>query len=136
MNTCTKARRQLVRVLRAATRSSVAYLDHNHREGEDVRFLAVCPIVQDLRRSPSRGMVVLARGVWPGTNSRGDRCKTKIRDPRMAGSIHEDVWLDARQCSGKTGVKLTKYPLEVSVNHIARVEVTEALGDVRRLVKG
>ena len=48
----------------------------------------------------------------------------------MTGSIHEDVWLDRRQCGGKTRFKSTTYPLEVPMNHVTGVEVTEALGDV------
>lgn len=33
-------------------------LEHHHREGEDVSFFVVFPLVEDFRRGPSRGVAV------------------------------------------------------------------------------
>jgi hypothetical protein len=43
----------------AHKRSSATYLNHDHRESENIRFLAMCPLVQDLWRSPPRSVTVL-----------------------------------------------------------------------------
>ena len=76
----------------------VAYLDHDHRERENIRFFTVYPLlVQDLWRSPSRGVTLIIRVTSNGIQVLGDLGKTKIRDPCMAVGIHEDIWLDMGQ---------------------------------------
>ena len=56
--------------------------------------------------------------------------ETKIRDQRITGVVHEDIWLAGHQYSGKPRFRINTHSLEVPVNHIAGVEVTEASGDV------
>jgi hypothetical protein len=89
----------------------VTHLDHDHRERENVRFLAIYPIVQDLWGSPSRGMVMVTRDAQLGIYACGDRSETKIRDPCMAVGIHKDIWLDTRQYGGETSVRAATYSL-------------------------
>ena len=47
-------------------RPCITYLDHEHRKGENIRFFAMWPFVQDLWRSPSRGVNVLTRDTLSG----------------------------------------------------------------------
>ena len=76
----------------------VTYLDHNHREGENIRFLTICPFtVQDLWCGPSRGVTLFTRGAPNRIQVLGDPSEAKIRDPCTAGIIHENIWLEARQ---------------------------------------
>jgi hypothetical protein len=110
----------------------LTYLDHDHRERENVRFFAICPLlVQDLWRNPSRGMTVVSRGASHGIQVLSDRSKTKIRDPCVAGGIHKDIWLDACQCGGKTGFRIITHSLEITMNYVARVEKVKAFSDIR-----
>ena len=110
--------------------SPVTYLDHDHSERENVSLLAIWPFVQYLRCSPSRGQKKLRRGSRLENRFCGDRNLIKICDPRMAGGIYKDIWLDMHQHGSKTGVRTTTYSLEIPVNHIAGVEVTKSLRDV------
>ena len=79
---------------------STTHLDHNHREGENIRSLAICPLlVEYLWRSPSCDMDIILV-VWIVSHriqALNDRRKTKIRDPWVAGRINKDIWLDTRQ---------------------------------------
>jgi hypothetical protein len=49
----------------------------------------------------------------------------------MAGGVHKDIWLTGCQYGRATKVGTTKHPLKTPMNDIARVEVGEALGDIR-----
>jgi hypothetical protein len=70
------------------------YLNRDHRESEDVRFLAVRPLfVQDLWRSPSCGMTLLFRSTSHGIQVLSGSSKAEIRDPRVVVGIHKDIWL-------------------------------------------
>jgi hypothetical protein len=70
------------------------YLDRDHRESENVRFFAVRPLfVQDLWRSPSRGMTLLFRSTSHGIQALSGSSKAEIRDPRVVVGIHKDIWL-------------------------------------------
>ena len=91
---------------------------------------------QYLRRSPARGETTLTLGTPHGIQVQSHRSEPEIRDTRITGVVHEDVWLDMCQRGGKTGVKTITYPFEVPVNHVARVEVAEALGNVGQLIIG
>ena len=71
----------------------MAYLDHDHREGEDVRFLAIFPLDQHLWRGPSHGQAVLARNTLYGVRVFGNLREAKIRDPYVARVFHKDVKL-------------------------------------------
>jgi hypothetical protein len=97
-------------------RLPTTYLDHDHRERENVRFLAICPLLdKDLWSSPSRGVT----------------SKAKIRDACTAGVIHKNVWLVGYQYDGEMRFKISAYTLEISMNDIAGVEVAKAFSDIR-----
>ena len=102
------------------------YLNHDHSKRESIRFLAVWPFFQYLWCSPPRGETTLTLGTPHGIQVQSHRSEPKVRDTRITRVIDEDVWLDTCQRGSKTGVRTTTYPLEVPVNHIAGVEVTEA----------
>ena len=112
------------------SRSSTTYLNHDHRESENIRFLAVCPLVQDLWRSPPCTVAMEIRDAQCRIQILGDSSEAKIRQTRMAGVIHKDVWLDGCQCGSEARLEIITYSLEIPVNDIAGVEVTEALSDV------
>jgi len=76
----------------------MTYLNHDHRKRENIRFSAVCShLIQNLWRSPSRGLILIVRGASYGIQVLGDHGKAEIRDPRMARGIHKDIWLDTCQ---------------------------------------
>ena len=109
----------------------VTYLDHDHRERENIRLFTIRPyIIQDLGRSPSRGMALIARGTLYGIRVLGDRSETKICDPCMAGGIHKDIWLDTYQYGGKAAYGRITHSFEITVNYIAGVEEVKALSDI------
>ena len=70
--------------------SPTTYLDHDHRKGEDVRFLARWLPVQDLWRGPPRG-VAMPRGALHGIRVLGDLGLAKVRDARMPGVVDKNV---------------------------------------------
>ena len=107
----------------------MAYLNHHHCEGENVCFLARYSLIQDLWRSPSGGMTVLSCVARPGIQVFSDHGEAKIHKTCVARSIHEDVLLDTGHYD-EIRIGTTTYPFEVCVNHIARVEVTEAVCNV------
>ena len=108
----------------------VTYLNHDHRESENIRSPAICSLVQDLWSSPPRGVTMLTGRAACGFQVLSDRSEAKIRETRMTGVIHKDVWLGVCQCGGKTRLRTTTYSLEVPVSYIARVEVAKAFSDV------
>ena len=77
------------------------HLDHDHRKSENVRFLAMCPLVYDLWHSPSQGVTMLTRGTLHGIQVLSDCSETKIHDMRSAGVIYEDVLLARCQYGSK-----------------------------------
>ena len=110
----------------------MAYFNHDHREREHVGFLAVYPFVQDLWRGPSRSVAVQGqgRGAPGGIQVSSDRGEAEIGDACVTGVIHKDVWLARCQWGDETRFKITTYSLEIPMDHIARVEVAEALSDI------
>jgi hypothetical protein len=48
----------------------------------------------------------------------------------MTKIVHKDVWLARCKYGGETGCRTTTYSLEVPMNHIASVEVAEALSNI------
>jgi len=109
----------------------VTYLNHNHRESEDVRFLTVRPSEQDLWGSPSRGVALLIRGALHGIQVLSHRGDAEIHDARTARLVHENIRLIGCEYDCRTGFRTTTYSLEVPMDHIAGVEVAEAISDVR-----
>ena len=111
--------------------SSVTRLDHDHRKSENVRFLTAPPPNQDLRRSPPRGVVAVKRGGRYGIQVLNDGSETKIRDACMTGVVHKDVRLVECQYGSATRFRTATYSLEAPMNHIAGVDVAQALSNVR-----
>ena len=68
------------------------YLDHDHREGENVRFLAVILIDQYLWCGPPQGEAILVRSAPYGIRVSGDLNVAKARNACMA-VFYEDVGL-------------------------------------------
>ena len=104
-------------------------LDHDHRKSENVRFLTAPPPNQDLRRSPPRGVAAVKRGGRYGIQILSDGSEAKIRDACMTRIVHKDVRLAECQHSSAMRFRIATYSFEVPMNHIAGVEVAEALSD-------
>ena len=71
---------------------SVTHLDHDHRKRENIRCFAIYPLfAEDLRRSPSCGVITVIRstsdGIWVFSN----RGETKICNPRVASGVYKDI---------------------------------------------
>jgi len=75
----------------------MTYLGHYHREGENIRPLAKCPLAQELWRSPSRSVTTLARGAPRGIQVLGDHSEAKIRDTCATRVVHNNVCLSECQ---------------------------------------
>ena len=75
-------------------------------------------------------MTLIIRGTLYGIQVLNDRSKTKTRDPRMIVGVQKNIWLDMCQYDGKTGLKTIAYSLEITVNHVARVEKVNAFSDI------
>ena len=54
----------------------------------------------------------------------------------MAGGVYKDVWLVGCQYASGKPIKIIAYSLEISVDHVAGVEVIKAFRDIRCLVRG
>jgi len=88
----------------------MTYLDHDHRERENIRRFGICSLLgQDLWRSPSRGMTLIIQDKSCGIRILSDGSQTKVRDPRTTGSVHKDIWLLTCQFSGTTGFRKITY---------------------------
>ena len=106
------------------------YLNHDHRERENVRFLAMLSFNQYFWCSPSWGETTLTLDTPYGIRVLSHHSEAKVRDTRITRVVHEDVWLDTCQYSGGSRSRVITYSFEVPMNHIAGVEVIEALSDV------
>jgi len=62
-----------------------------------------------------------------------DSREAKIGDVCMARVVHKDVLLTECYCSGGRRIGTT-YPFQISMKHVARVEVLEARSNIRKLV--
>ena len=74
-------------------------------------------------------MTLIFRGASHGIQVLCDRSKTKIREPRVTGVIHKDIWLDTCQYRGKAGPDPITYSLEITMNYVAGVKKAKAFGD-------
>ena len=92
-------------------RSPVMYLDHDHREGENIRLLAVFLLDQHLWRRPLHGAAILIRSAPYGIWAPGDLRETKIRDVYVAGIFHKDIRLVGCQCAVKQDSRQLRTPL-------------------------
>ena len=50
-------------------------------------------LVQNLWRSPLRGVTMVIRSALHGIQVLSDLSEAKIRDARMTGVVYEDIWL-------------------------------------------
>lgn len=91
--------------------SPVTYLNHDHCEGENVRFLAICSPVQDLWCSPSRSVTIMTRGAPDGVQVLGDHSEAEIRYARVIGAVNEDVHLLDVNAAAKRESKKGHTPL-------------------------
>jgi hypothetical protein len=107
------------------------YLDHDHRERENISFFAICPFrVQDLWCSPSCGVALVIRSASYRIQVLSDRSKTKIGNPRMVVATHKDIWLDTCQYGGNMGLRTIAYSLEITMNYVVGVEKVKAFGGI------
>ena len=72
---------------------SVTHLNHNHRERENVRFIAIFPLVPNLRRDPPHREAILNRSTPHRMRVFGDLRETKVRDAYVTRVFHKDVGL-------------------------------------------
>ena len=110
----------------------MTYFNHEHRERENVRFLGGPPPLQDFWRGPSREAAIL-RDDLHGIHVSKDGSEAEIGDACMARVVHKDVLLTECYCGGERRFRTT-YPFQISVKHVARVEILEARSNVRKLV--
>ena len=87
------------------------HFDHDHCEREDVRLLAVCPLIQDLWRSPSRGVTTMTRNALLRVQVLSDRRETKIHDARGTGAVYKNVRLVECQYGSEMRSKSLRTPL-------------------------
>jgi len=111
--------------------SSMTCLDHDHRKSKNVSFLAVHSLHQDFWGTPSQAVAMMSCGALDGIQVFGDRGEAEIRDACMTGVVHKDIWLAECQCCSKRGSRTTAYSLDIPVNYIASMKVSETLSDVR-----
>ena len=78
----------------------------------------------------------MPRGTPYGIQALSDLGLAKVCDTCVPGVVDEDVWLTGCRYGGRTRCTKTTYPLEVPMNYIAGVEVTEAFSDIGQLVIG
>ena len=122
---------QMNEVLWISTESATD-LDNDHREREDVRFLAKCPpIGQDLRCNPSRTVTVFVWNAPYRIQVLSDHSDTTICDHRVAGGVHKDVQLVRCQYAVVKLSRMITYSLKIPVNNVAGVEVIQAFCDIR-----
>ena len=110
VNICVDVKRRWAEVL-TCSQSYISYLDHDHSERENVRFLAMWPFVQHLWRGPSWSETTLTLGTLRGIQILSDSGEPKIRDTRITGVVHEDVLLETCQYGGEAGPERPHTPL-------------------------
>ena len=115
------------------TGCGIAYLDHDHSEGKHVTFLGVFLINHDLWRSPPYSVTVLVWSALYGVRIFSDHCKSEVRDTCVTRAIHKDICLTVREHNDETKVMAIAYSFEVSMYHVTRMEVAEALSDISQL---
>jgi hypothetical protein len=86
--------------------------------------------IQDFWCSPPPGITTMVLGALDGIQVFSDRSEAEICEACMTRFIHKYIQLDMHQCDGETGLRKTTHPLEIPMNDIAGVKVTEALGYV------
>ena len=112
-------------------RLSATDLNCNHRERENISFLAIRrPAVQNLWRDPSCTVADLGGSALGQIQVLSDHCDTKICDLCTTGDVHDDIRLAERQYGDEKGSKTTTHSCEIPVNQAVEVEVVEACRSV------
>jgi len=88
----------------------MTYLDHDHREGENIGFFARWLPAQDFWRSPPRGVAV-PRGTLHGIHILSNHRLAKVCDACVTDVVDEDVWLARRQRGKETRFRIPRTPL-------------------------
>jgi len=116
---------------------SGSYLNHDHCERENVRFVAVCTLfVQYLGCSPSRSMALIFQDALHVVHSSHEvlsssyRSTAKIRDSCVTSVIHEDVRLAMCQSGQNTKLILITYSFEITMDYVARVKKVKTLSNI------
>ena len=87
------------------------HLDHDHRERENVGFLAIISSLHPhLRRDPPHGEAILNRSAPYGVQVFGDLGEAKVRNQYVTGIFHEDVDLVGCQCGMKQDAEQLRTP--------------------------
>ena len=74
------------------------------------------------------------QGAQLGNHICSDRSETKVCDPRLAGGVHKDILLAGVNTVEKLEIEITTHSIELTMNHVAGMEVTEAPSDVGQLI--
>ena len=77
----------------------MAYLDHDHRERENVGRFGTFSSIADLWGRPSRAEAALIRSAPYRIQVSSDLGETEIRDAYLTGVFHKDVGLVGRRYS-------------------------------------
>jgi hypothetical protein len=75
----------------ARSRLSATHLDHDHRESENVCFLAMSSPIKDFWRSPLHSVTRMGLGTLGGIQVLSDRSEAKICETGMTRVVHKDV---------------------------------------------
>ena len=81
----------------------------------------------------------MARRVLYGMRVLSDNSDAKIREQCMraiVNNVHKHIYLVGCKSSCETRFRITTYSLEISMDHIARMEIIEALCNLRQLGTG
>ena len=107
-----------------------AYLDHDHREREDIRFFGKSPSpFQDFRCGPLRNAVAHLLGTTHRSLGHRHRGVGKIRDLRLTETVHQNVRLRRVDLVSSKGIANT-YPFYISVNHATGVEIVQTPSNI------
>ena len=88
----------------------MTHLDHDHRKGENIRFLAMFPpTIQDFWCGVDP-VVRAASCKVPVLSNRG---KAYVRDPCVTVEINEDIGLRRRQKDDQVGLEQLPTPLRL-----------------------
>ena len=72
---------------------STTYIYHDHSEGENISFLAIHPILQDLWCRVPRGVAITVRATLYRVRVLRYQREAEICDACVSGVVHEDVLL-------------------------------------------
>lgn len=101
---------------------AMTHLEHDNCERVNIGSLApYFSVFQDLRRSPSGTITPHVKIGYP------------VHDTWAARLIYNDFWLPRSQNVCKVDFQPITHHTEIAMNHVMRMEVVEAVGDVEQL---